>query len=497
MRMRNYLGLFAFLISASQGANAAVLWSYPSYNLSNYASLPSLCQAMVPRVTAAWGQTVTYSSHEVRPTDGRCSFKTASNSIGNIYVSRSGTCDAGTTYDPSAGSCNAPFADQGKPCPDQTGSTSSLPMVYDKGGQCVRLDSADQETTCKHLGHISLTKKSVRVRGQIDDKGEAVPPPAFKAMGCAADVNATTAKCTVTPAKVRGDGPVQLVDPPSAVCTVDVVFNGKVANELPPTELQSQKEGLCLDQSKCNLPTPQQKTEEKPCVYVSASDGSQSCVRTSGVSKEGKTQCGTVNGVLTCSDSLAKPVSNGVIVWTKVNSEGLGDGKTKVVKTDKMTSYTCGAGKSTCTSSTTTNTTTTIKDGSGKTESVTGSCEGPACPDKNGNPDGDGDGFGDCTGDKCGDETTVGAQDWYQKGEDTYSSVLSGFSRSIKQTPVISGLNNFLKVNVGGTCPVWQVKAWVFDIRLDQWCGSSIPWELIRAVVLACAAFIAFRIAFQ
>jgi len=67
----------------------------------------------------------------------------------------------------------------------------------------------------------------------------------------------------------------------------------------------------------------------------------------------------------------------------------------------------------------------------------------------------------------------------------------------IKQTPVVSGLDNFLTVSVGGSCPVWQVSVWVFDIRLDQWCQSGIPWELIRAVVLACAAFLAFRIAFQ
>ncbi len=370
-------------------------------------------------------------------------------------------------------------------------------MVHDKSGQCVRLDTADQETTCKHLGHISLSKK-VRVKGTINDQGEAVPPPSFKSLGCAADVNATTAQCTIKPASMgKSSGGVTLVNPPSATCTVDVKFNGQVASNITPENLAAEKNDLCLDESTCNLPEPQKSSEKKPCTYVSAPDGSQTCVSTSAFNTEGKSQCGTVNGKLVCSDSLAKPVGNGIIVATKVTTESLGDGSSKVTKTDEMTSYTCGSGKSTCTSSVSTSTTVTIKDGNGNTQSVTGTCTGSACPDKNGNPDGDGDGFGDCVGNDCAEDATIGGQDWYQKGEDTYSSVIGEFADGIKQTPVVSGLDNFLTVSVGGSCPVWQVSVWVFDIRLDQWCQSGIPWELIRAVVLACAAFLAFRIAFQ
>lgn len=415
----------------------------------------------------------------------------------SFTTTRSGdSCPPGGTLDPATDSCVVPFADQGKPCPDQSGTIPDIPKIYDKSGQCVLLSDADQETTCKFLGNASSTK-NVQVKGTINDQGEAVPPPAVKDSGCAATI--VKSDCVKVPAKIvksaYSDQPAAI--PGGAKCSVDINYTGAVANPVTPENLTAAKNDLCIDPAKCNLPEPQQSTEKKPCTYVSAPDGSQTCVSTSGIAKEGKTQCGTVNGVLTCSDSLAKPVSNGIIVWTKVNSEGLGDGKTKITKTDTMTSYSCGSGKSTCTSSTSTSTTVTIKDGNGNTESVTGSCTGSACPDKNGNPDGDGDGFGDCVGNDCAEDATIGGQDWYEKGDDTYSSVIGEFADGIKQTPVVSGLDNFLTVSVGGTCPVWQVSVWVFDIRLDQWCQSGIPWELIRAVVLACAAFLAFRIAFQ
>ena len=54
-------------------------------------------------------------------TQGRCLFKTSNNSIGDIYVSRSGTCDQNTTYNPSTGECEAPQTD---PCEAKAGQTS-------------------------------------------------------------------------------------------------------------------------------------------------------------------------------------------------------------------------------------------------------------------------------------------------------------------------------------------------------------------------------------
>lgn len=452
--MRNYLGLLALLIFSSPVFAADY---YFIYGGNNYPSAGGACSAHQA------ANQKNYPSNPIRSTITLTSgtnyscklyFVSGGGAFSDVNFSRFGdSCPSGATWDAAKGQCNAPYADQGKPCPDQSGSTSSLPMVYDKGGQCVRLDAADQETTCKHLGHISLTKKRVPVRGTINDQGEAVPPPSFKSLGCAADVNASTAQCTIKPASMgKSSGGVTLVNPATAVCTVDVVFNGQVANNITPENLSAEKNDLCLDETKCNLPEPQKSSEKKPCTYVGAPDGSQTCVSTSAFATEGKSQCGTVNGKLVCSDSLAKAIGNGIIVWTKVNSEGLGDGKTKVTKTDTMTSYTCGSGKSTCTSSDTTNTTITIKDGNGNTESVTGTCTGKACPDKNTNPDGDGDGFGDCTGGDCSQEEG-GSPDLPGMGEvDSYQVTTQKFYDRVNSSPIASSVSN-ISVPSGGSAP--------------------------------------------
>lgn len=240
-------------------------------------------------------------------------------------------------------------------------------------------------------------------------------------------------------------------------------------------------------------PDPQVITEDKPCVYSGTGD-TQTCISSKGEEKEGQ-YCGTVNGVKTCVDS--KPTKNGIEIQTTFKTETQPDGSKTTTKTDVATKTTCtGAGQ--CSSTSTTTTTTTKTDGSGKTTSVTGSCTGEACPDKNANPDADGDGFGDCIGDDCGDGEGGGANDWYEPGDDTYASVIGDFADAVSDIPVVAGVDNFLTFTPSGACPVYSVDAWVFNIRLDQWCtGSTIPWELIKAVILACCAFVAFRIAFM
>ncbi|NMY53509.1 hypothetical protein HBN63_21430 [Pseudomonas sp. WS 5011] len=244
-------------------------------------------------------------------------------------------------------------------------------------------------------------------------------------------------------------------------------------------------------------PDPQVITEDKPCVYSGTGD-TQTCVSSKGEEKEGQ-YCGTVNGVKTCVDS--KPTKNGIEIQTTFKTETQPDGSKTTTKTDTATKTTCsGAGQ--CSSTSTTTTTTTKTDSNGKTTSVTGSCTGEACPDKNGNPDGDGDGFGDCIGDDCGDGEGGGANDWYEPGEDTYASVIGEFADAVSDIPVVAGVDNFLTFTPSGACPVYTVQVSIFGspitLRLDQWCtGSTIPWELIKAVILACCAFFAFRIAFM
>lgn len=70
------------------------------------------------------------------------------------------------------------------------------------------------------------------------------------------------------------------------------------------------------------------------------------------------------------------------------------------------------------------------------------------------------------------------------------------FSDGVSNTPVVSSIGNFLTIPAGGGCPTWTVTAWVFDITIDQFCSSSIPWGLISGMILFVASVLAFRIAF-
>jgi hypothetical protein len=102
---------------------------------------------------------------------------------------------------------------------------------------------------------------------------------------------------------------------------------------------------------------------------------------------------------------------------------------------------------------------------------------------------GDGGDDSTCTGEEC-------AQDWYQPGERTMETVMQGFTDRVQSSAVVQATDRFFTMNVGGSCPVWSVNAWVFTIVIDQHCSNNIPWAAIRAVLLACAGFVAFRWAF-
>jgi len=236
---------------------------------------------------------------------------------------------------------------------------------------------------------------------------------------------------------------------------------------------------------------PETVKEDKPCVY-SSSGGAQVCESKTSEETEGQS-CGTVNGVQTC---LSKPPSkNGIDIRTEVTTETNADGSTTTTKKDTATATTC-KGVNNCTTKTATTTTTTKKDATGNTTSVGSTCTGDACPDRNTDPDGNGDGLGDCAaGSKdCGAGRGEG-QDWYTPGDDTFASVLTQFSAAVKQTPIASQTTQFLTFSASGSCPQWSVSVWVFDIDIDQLCSGKIPWDAIKAVVLAAAAFLAFRIA--
>lgn len=242
------------------------------------------------------------------------------------------------------------------------------------------------------------------------------------------------------------------------------------------------------------LPEPDRIVDKKPCVYKTNSDGTQTCQSESSDYQDGQ-HCGEVNGVRKCLDKA--PEKNGIDIRTDIKTEPTSDGGSKTTKTDVTTKTECKNGK--CSTSTTTRTTTTTKDANGKTSSVSGTCTGKDCKEKNEDPDGNGNGTGNCTGKDCGDDPFdegMGEGGFYEPGTDTFESVLTTFQTGVKSIPVVQGAGNFLAFNPTGSCPSGSVTVMGMPVQLDQWCGSTIPWDLIKSVIMAVAAFLAYRIAF-
>lgn len=93
----------------------------------------------------------------------------------------------------------------------------------------------------------------------------------------------------------------------------------------------------------------------------------------------------------------------------------------------------------------------------------------------------------------------VGENQFYKPDGKTAMSVLGDFKRDIEQLPIVQGVTGFFDVQVSGTCPVWSTPAiWVFDpIVIDAQCSQAMEniWPGIAAIIIATAAFLAFRVA--
>ena len=455
MRMRHYCRLFFFLIPAllqflpTYAHSADYYWRTAGQSQSDAASPAASCAAWASWYTANPANTSSatcsgstyYSSNSFRSCFSYKNKTTGQNSGSDCkYSTRYGdSCPSGTTYDSATGECKSSD-------PNNCAAKNGQSFPFNKSGQ-----SGDG---------YGVTSGGYFVAAQSGCYG-----------GCAA--NTADQKCT---AKVSG----------SYSCRGTGYYTGQACGASPEVG----------DSTSSEDPQPQTYTENKPCNYTTDSSGAQVCTSEKKEEKEGQ-YCGEVNGVKKCVD--AKPTNNGVIVDTKVTTTTNSNGTTTTTKTDTATTSKCtGIGQ--CTSSTTTTTTTIIKDGNGNTTSTSGSCTGANCPDSNTNPDGDGDGFGDCVDGNCGEGEgegeSIGAQDWYEPVEDTYGSVIQAFVNRLSDAPVISGIDNFLALNPGGSCPIWTIDVWVFHAVLDQWCSNAINWAFIKAIVLAVAAMMAFRIAF-
>ncbi|WP_286976899.1 virulence factor TspB C-terminal domain-related protein [Pseudomonas sp.] len=154
-----------------------------------------------------------------------------------------------------------------------------------------------------------------------------------------------------------------------------------------------------------DYPEPETFLEDKPCIPVANPDGSTTCTSEKSVEKEGQ-HCGTFNGERICTDS--QPSKNKVDIKTDTEVKTNPDGSKTTTQTDTATVTKCNG--TSCTTTTTTTKTTTNTDSAGNNTGTTGTCKGPDCPDKNGNPDGDGDGFGDCIGGECEESSGVGGE---------------------------------------------------------------------------------------
>lgn len=236
-------------------------------------------------------------------------------------------------------------------------------------------------------------------------------------------------------------------------------------------------------------PVPQVITDNKPCVYSGTGD-TQTCTSSEGSEKEGQ-YCGTVNGVKKCVDS--KPTKNGIDIQTTFKTETQPDGSKTTTKTDVATKTTCtGAGQ--CSSTSTTTTTTTKIDGNGKTTSVTGSCTGEACPDKNGNPDGDGDGFGDCVGDDCGDSGGGSVEAPELEEQPGYGDSLQTYFDDIQGAPIVQAVTA-ISLPSGGNCPIYSATIdYVGTVSTATACDlASNLLTPLHYLFLAIWAFVAVR----
>lgn len=258
-------------------------------------------------------------------------------------VARSGdSCsDQQSTYDPVTGQCKSD-----NPCKDKP------PLPFSKSGTAPD-------------GYM----KVVNVGG----KPKAVQSTEGCFNGCMAST--TDQKCTT---KVNGP----------YFCQGTAYFDGQTCDVAGTPGVDSS--------SSAQYPQTEDTKETKPCNYQLAADGTKSCVATENTEKEGQV-CGTVSatGQQICVDK--QPSKNGLSIATVVKTETLPDGTTKTTKTDTATVTKC-TGILDCKTSTTT--VTTVSNGNG---TVSSSCKGENCPDKNTNPDADGDGFGDCVKGPCGE----------------------------------------------------------------------------------------------
>lgn len=481
MRLLHYFGLLALLIFSCSASAETYSW-YRS-GLSQYAaSTPE--QACIRYITEYKKSTTLTFSRFVftEPTGGFCYVTNNSTGAESNYTSinRFGdSCPSGYSYNSNTGGCEAPAQQDGELC---NGTTDHVDVtqnsVFDAAaGKCVPFTQTSKKTECAYLGNYSKRTFDLVAVATVSSSGSPVAPkivsePGSAGIACSLDV------VSATDCKIDTAG--------KATCKVTAKYNGQVG-DAGITE----KEPLCGTSGQACPDTTSQTTEDNtPCTYSTVADGSQTCTSKKETETTGEQQCsgswGSVQGTPTCVTK--KPSSKGIEITTTVKTDQKADGGTVTTKTDVSKTTTCTDVNS-CKTTSTTTTTQITKDSNGVTVGSTTTTIGDGKGVSNGT---DTNGDGTCDTD-CG-EGAIEAQDWYEKTDDTYEGVMKAFSAKVQSSAVFQAPKTFFDASgIGGSCPVYEVTAWVFTVRLDQWCTANIPWDAIRAIVIACAGFVAFR----
>lgn len=459
MRLSNYcrvllLLVFSFFSFSSHASD--IYWSQAAVSGQQFSSASAACSAAVAQLASAGsinsgaypivgpvlGGPPSYyyatCKYNYTKTNGDPGCSTACSGLSNARTY--GACIAPDTFNSSTGECvpPAPPPDE-NPCASKTGASSPFKRAGSGGD------------------------------GYYEFSGDYGSPSQD---GCFGGCTANTAdqKCTSNLKTLTYS------------CSGTMYYTGSQCSTSPAPDVDETTDTA--------TPNPQAYSDYTPCQYTTNAQGVQVCVSSSTEGKEGQ-YCGTVNGVKKCIDS--KPTQNGIEITTKVETTTNSDGSTTTTKTDTANSTKC-SGFNACTSSSTTTTTTTNTNSDGQVISVSGSCTGPQCPDKNTNPDGDGDGFGDCVGDDCSDGGGAGVTAPELEEVPGYGDSLQAYFDEIQGAPIVAAVTA-ISLPSGGSCPTYSATIeYIGTVSTSTACDlASNLLTPLHYLFLAIWAFVAIR----
>lgn len=434
-----YLLITLFLISASINASEFTWWhSGSSGTIGPFSGAGAACLDYVSIQNPLWE--ATYDSYQVgigsNQTVAVCRFtyqkrySTPTASTSTMYRKGTQCTDPEHTYNSSTGKCEPPEPDE---CEAKEGST----FRFSRGGS----------TGDSFLGVINSGGKKFYYNKQ----------PSNCHSSCVANVS--DFKCTT-----KTDS--------SYLCRGTGTYTGQSCSSADEVDFTDQED-----------PVPKSTKKDEPCVYQTLPDGTKKCKSTKDEEKEGSHDSDPQK-----PDDL--PKKDKTEIDTDVKEETKPDGSKTTTKTDTATQTKCVGTK--CTTTVTKTETKTETDANGNTI-TTGTCTGPACPDKNTNPDGDGDGFGDCTGGDCSDSGGGPLGSPELEEVPGFGDLTSAFAARIKTAPIMSAISG-IGLNGGGSCSMSSTTTSIGTISASSFCDNSHWLDPLYYIFLAIHAFAAVRV---